>query len=277
MTDETAEALEPSDSPSVEEPEVKEPESVDAPTEDAVDDTPDPKPQGRFDKRIGQLTGEKHALKEDRDYWRDKALAREELPKEVIPVEVLKLPELSDFDHDTEKWAKALGEYTQKSIEQAKEVAVTEIKETTEAASAKQTQESVATQRQERWTEKSNEFSETVDDYYEIIGNPTLNISPVMSEVLTELENGPAVAYHLGKNPEIAHRIAQKSSVAIAIELGKLENNLGKKPPSPTTSTAPEPPSPISGSRGKQTKGIDDPGLTDKQFKDLRRKQIQAR
>ena len=279
MTDQTAEALEPSEDSPVEETEAQEPESVEtAPTEDAVDDTPEPKPQGRFDKRIGQLTGEKHALREDRDYWRDKALERPETPEPILPAqEPLVMPELADFDHDNEKWAKALGEYTQKSIDQAKEVAVTEIKQTTEAATAKQTQESVATQRQERWTEKSEEFSATVDDFYEIIGNRTLNISPVMSDVLTELEHGPAVAYHLGKNPEIAHRIAQKSPVAIAIELGKLEMNLNKPSPSTTTSTAPEPPNPITGSRGKNTKSIDDSNLTDKQFRDMRRKQILAR
>ena len=277
MTDQTAEALEPSEDSTVEETEVQESESVEtAPTEDAVDDTPEPKPQGRFDKRIGQLTGEKHALKEDRDYWREKALARPETPAEPPP-EPLKLPELADFDHDTEKWSKAMGEFTLQSIDQAKDAAVTEIKQTTEAATAKQTQESVATQQQERWTEKSAEFSETVDDFYEIIGNQTLNISPVMTEVLTELENGPAVAYHLGKNPEIAHRIAQKSSVAVAIELGKIENNLGKQSPSPTSSNAPEPPNPIASSRGKHTKAITDDDLTDKQFRDLRHKQIKAR
>ena len=277
MTDQTAEALEPSEEAPVVEAETQELESVEeAPTEDAVDDTPDPKPQGRFDKRIGQLTGEKHALKEDRDYWRDKALARPEEPKVVEPApEPLKLPELADFDHDTEKWAKALGEFTEKSIDQAKSAAVTEITQSTQDVTAKQTQESVATQRQERFSEKATEFSEDVDDYFEIISNPTLNISPTMTEVLMELDNGPAVAYHLGKNPEIAHRIAQKSSVAAAIELGKIESSLGKKSPSPTSSNAPEPPNPISGSRGKHTK--DPADMTDKEFKDYRLKQIAAR
>ncbi len=88
MTEQTAEAISEetpvSEEVTEETPEVESAET--APAVDAVDDTTETKPpQGRFDKRIGQLTGEKHALREDRDYWRDKALSREEQPKVEEP------------------------------------------------------------------------------------------------------------------------------------------------------------------------------------------------
>jgi len=274
MTEQLAEAI--SEETPVSE-EVTEPESAaEAPAVDAVDDTPEPKPQGRFDKRIGQLTGEKHALREDRDYWRDKALTREEQPKVEEPkAEPPTRPKLAEFDHDIEQYADALADYTQKSIDYKASEAVAEIKQTTVDESAKQTQDNLATERQTRFSEKSIEFSESTPDYFEIVGNTTLNITPDMTNVLMELENGPAVSYYLGNHPEIAYRIAQKGPVAVAIELGKIENSLGKTSPSPTTSTAPEPPNPITASRGKATKEPSD--MTDKEFKAYRLKQIAAR
>ena len=279
MTEQPAEALEPSEDAPVADPEVTEPESVDeAATDDAVGDTPEPKPQTRFDKRIGQLTGEKHALKEDRDYWRDKALAQPEPAKVEEPkVQAPQRPKFADFDHDMEAYADALSDFTEKSVAHAKTEAVTEITKTAENATATRTKESLQAEQRTRFDEKALKFSEEHPDYYEIVGNKTLNITSNMTDIMFELENGPAVAYHLGMHPEIAHRIAQKSPYAVAIELGKIENSLGQTPSVPTPSNAPDPENPISGGRGKLDRQIDDPKLTDKQFRDLRRKQISAR
>ena len=278
MTDQIAEAIS-EETPVLEESAVEtpEPESAEtAPAVDAVDDTTETKPpQGRFDKRIGQLTGEKHALREDRDYWRDKALTREEPKVEEPKAEPPTRPNLAEYDHDIERYADALADFTQKSIDYKADEAVAELSKTAEDVSAKQTQDTQATERQNRFSEKSIEFSESNPDYFEIVGNTTLNITPDMTNVLMELENGPAVTYYLGNHPEIAYRIAQKSPVSVAIELGRIENTLGQKAPSPTTSTAPEPPNPISTSRAKVTKDPSD--MTDKEFRDYRKKQITAR
>jgi len=278
MTEQTAEALEPSEAAPVAEPEVEEPESaVEAPAVDAVDDVTEPKPQTRFDKRIGQLTGEKHALREDRDYWRDKALERPAEPPKVEPkAEPPTKPNLADFDHDITKYADALADFTQESIDYKANEAVVELNKTAADATASQAQESKATERQDRFSKKSMEFSESHADYFEIVGNTTLNITPAMTNVLMELDNGPAVSYYLGNHPEVAYRIAQQQSpVAVAIELGKIENNLDQKPPSTTTSSAPEPPNPISTSRAKATKDPKD--MTDKEFAAMRRKEVAAR
>ena len=260
MTDHTAEALEPSEETSVVEPEAQEPESAEtAPADDAVADTteaPEKKPSRR-DKRIDQLTGEKYALKEDRDYWRNKALAQPEQPEAPEPkVEPPTRPKLGDFDHDIDAYADALADFTQKSIDFAKVEAVTEITETAEAATAKQSQDTLQQQRHTRFGEKQTKFAEDNSDYYDIAHNTSLNISETMTDVIYELENGPGVIYHLGMHPEIADRIARKSPVAAAIELGKIEQSLANPtaPGSTTTSSAPDPLNPISTSRGKAIK-----------------------
>ena len=282
MPDETAEALEPSEGAPASE-ETQTPESVDtASTDDAVAETteaPEPeKKQSRRDKRIDQLTGKNYALTEDRDYWRNKALAQPEPTKAPEPkAEPPKKPVLADFQHDIEAYAGALADYTEKSIDFAKNEVATEIKQTAKDASDQQTLDSHKQQRLDRFKEKSEEFAKDTKDYFEIVQNDSLNISPNMMDIMLELENTPGVLYHLGMHPEVAHRIAQKSPVAAAIELGRIETSLTKSPASATTSNAPEPPNPISTSRGTTDRKITDPTLTDKQYRDMRKKQIAAR
>ena len=280
MIEETAEVV-AEESP-VEEtaaPEVVEP----APMDDAVSDTteaPEPeKKQSRRDKRIDQLTGKNYALTEDRDYWRNKALAKPEPAKVETPKpEPPKKPVLADFQHDIEAYASALADYTEERIEFAKTEVTTDLKQTAADTSAQQTLDDRKQQQLDRFKEKSEKFAKDTPDYLEIVQNDSLNISPNMMDIMLELENTPGVLYHLGMHPEIAHRIAQKSPVAAAIELGRIETSLSKTPASDTTSSnAPEPPNTISTSRGKADRNIDDPTLTDKQFRDLRKKQIAAR
>lgn len=281
MTDQTAEAGKISEEESVDtsvetEEESTEPEVVEeAATDDAVDDTTEtPKPTRR-DKRIDQLTGKNYALTEDRDYWRDKALAKSEPEKVEAPVEAPVAPKLADFDHDMEAYAEALGKYTQDSVDYAKSKAVAEIQETTAEASERKTQEELKEARLGAFTEKQSEFEKEHPDFAEIVGNPTLHITQKMTDVILELENGPAVVYELGLHPEIAHRIAQKNPVSVALELAKIEANLGKKSPSTKTSDAPDPPSTITGSRSSASK--DPSEMTDTEFRKWRQKQIANR
>jgi hypothetical protein len=78
-----------------------------------------------------------------------------------------------------------------------------------------------------------------------------------MAEVIADSEDGPAVAYYLGKNPEAAAAIAQLPPSAAARELGKLEARLAferEKARTPATparsavSQAPPPPPKIEAS-----------------------------
>ena len=281
MTDETAEVVAEEyvdtsvDTGAIDTPE---PESVvEATTDEAVDDAPEtPKPTRR-DKRIDQLTGKNYALTEDRDYWRNEALKKQEPEKVETPVEAPVTPKLADFDHDMEAYAEALGEYTQKSVEFAKGQAVTEIQDSATQATEKKSEQDQQDARIEAFTEKQSEFAKEHEDFNEIVGNPTLHITQRMTDVILEMENGPAVIYELGLHPEVAHSIAQKNPVSIALELAKIESNLGKKAPSAKTSDAPEPPSTISGGRSTVNKSIDDPTLSDAEFKKMRLKQIANR
>ena len=285
MTDQTAEALEPSDDAPVEdtvvETEDKDSESVDtAATDDAVDDTTEtpfeePK-KSRRDKRIDQLTGKNYALTEDRDYWRTKALERpQEPPKQETEAEVPVAPKFADFDHDMEQYADALATFTQESVEFSKNQAVKEINQTATDSAEKQTKDDLQAERNDKFNVKQTDFIKNNPDYNDIVGNSSLAISNHMTDVIYQLEQGPAVVYYLGKHPEIAYSIAQKTDVAATIALGQIQTKLSQKPPVTESSNAPEPPETITGSRNKVEKSPAD--MTDKEFAKWRRVQIANR
>lgn len=76
-------------------------------------------------------------------------------------------------------------------------------------------------------------------DYDAFARSPTVAITPDMAEVIQSSELGPEIAYHLGKNPTDARRIASLPAKLQAAEIGKLEVRLSapqatrKAPPPP--------------------------------------------
>lgn len=74
----------------------------------------------------------------------------------------------------------------------------------------------------------------------------TAPISDLMAEVIKASDIGPDLAYHLGKNPDEAERIASLSPLLQAKELGKLELKLADLPKQgKQTTKAPAPISPV--------------------------------
>ena len=104
---------------------------------------------------------------------------------------------------------------------------------------------------QETFLEKAERASEKYPDFNEVVGNPTLAINTNMAEFIAESELGHEVAYHLGKNPALAVRIANLSPVKAAMEMARIEREIAAKPKA-TPSKAPEPINPV-GNRGKST------------------------
>lgn len=99
------------------------------------------------------------------------------------------------------------------------------------------------------YAEREESVREKYTDFEDVAYNPDLRITPAMAEVIKESEVGPELAYHLGKNPKEAARIADLSPLAQAREIGKIEASLVATPPTgKKASSAPEPIKPV-GSR----------------------------
>lgn len=98
---------------------------------------------------------------------------------------------------------------------------------------------------EDSYEERAEAARDKYDDYDQIVGNPSLQITNVMAETIKASDIGPDVAYHLGMNPKEAARIAQLSPFLQAKEIGRLEAKLATAPPVKKTSNAPEPIAPI--------------------------------
>lgn len=96
------------------------------------------------------------------------------------------------------------------------------------------------------WQSKADKFAKEHPDFADLVTeNDDLKISQAMTDFITEADNGPEIAYHLGKNPELADRISQLSPAKAGIELGKIVANL-EAAAKPKVSKAPRPASPVS-------------------------------
>jgi hypothetical protein len=92
-------------------------------------------------------------------------------------------------------------------------------------------------------------------DYDVVARNPNVPITPAMAEIIRDSDVGPDLAYHLGKNPTEAARIAALPSTRQAVELGKLEARVTAPKPLPK-----QPPAPVNPVSGIAAGGTKDPG-----------------
>lgn len=97
----------------------------------------------------------------------------------------------------------------------------------------------------EAFSYREAEARERLPDYDAVTRNPNVPITPDMAEVIRDSDVGPELAYHLGKNPQEALRLAQLHPTRRAVEMGKLEARLTR--PKPVGKQPPEPVRPVNG------------------------------
>lgn len=122
------------------------------------------------------------------------------------------------------------------------------------AETAKRYSEQAMQAKRADWAERVTEFKARAADYDTVVGNPNLPITQSMAETLYEMDDdGPALAYFLGKNPHEAARLASMSPAAAAIQMGRMAERL-KAPPRRTASSAPPPVGPVTAGGGSTEK-----------------------
>jgi len=214
-------------------------------------------------KRIDELTRKRRDAERDAEYWRQQAMKQPDKPVEDVKPEPLKT--LADFDYDESKFQSHLFEKAQQgAVESARQV----LKE-------EQSQQN-SSRKISDFRGREAEFCKDVDDYQEVVQNPRLNINQTMADVATEMDDGPEVLYYLGKNPEIADKIAQLSPLSAARELGRIEAKIQSQEKSgKQVSEAPAPTPKLSAVEPSISKSPDD--MTQKEWNAHRRKVIANR
>lgn len=175
---------------------------------------------------------QKRLLKRERQIHRQ---VEERLREQMQSQARQEVPKRESFESDEQ--------YTRAVVERIAEQKATELLKQRE-------REQQERERMDRWLEKAESASERFPDFEAVAMNPALPITNDMAEWLSEADRGPEVAYHLGKNPQLAARIAALTPVKAARELARIEAELSA--PKPKASPPPEPIAPV-GSRGRST------------------------
>lgn len=109
---------------------------------------------------------------------------------------------------------------------------------------------------QKTWNDRRAKATEEFPDYAEVVDRDDLQISLPMAHTIMNAENGPAIAYHLGKNPDEAARIAALPPPMQVFALGQIAFKLAQ--PKPNVSKAPAPIKPLGSQASASAKTPDE-------------------
>ena len=230
-----------------------------------LEDITDGKPRSRAQARIEELVAERNALRRYGEYLLQQVEAsrkaptqdtRASQPSATETIEQEQAPTLEDADFDPVKLSKMHSEWIDKQVDKRVNAAVQQIK-------SQQSEQAIRS----AFEARAAEFSKTAQDFNVVIANPALPpLANVASREVIKSEIGPAIVYHLAKNPDLAARIARLEPSSQLTAIGRLEEQLmrskteevnttkepskkpepAKKPVSVTK--APPPPKPIQAS-----------------------------
>jgi hypothetical protein len=197
------------------------PETEQKPTEAQAEEPAEEKqekPKSRAQLRVEQALADKRA-----------AEARAaSLEARLKALEAVKAPNPDAYDDPT----KFQADLTSHAVKQAR---ADELKE-----ELQETRSRADEARSAAWREKVEAVKDRFPDFVAVAHAPTLPVSETMADVISEHDNGPAILYYLGKNPEEARRIASLPPARQGLELGRIEAKVSVPPPK-RTSTAPPP------------------------------------
>lgn len=117
-------------------------------------------------------------------------------------------------------------------------------------------QQEMITQRQQEidaqtqgqtFVEKTAQAQTKYPDFVQVVSNPQLPITPSIIKYMNGAENTADIAYYLGKNPEVAMAIAQKSPDAQEIIIRQIDLHMKTQQ---KVTQAPDPINPLNGGQG---------------------------
>ena len=176
-----------------------------------------------FQKRINKITADKYR-EQNRAEAAERELAELKAKQEQKPE-----PKLEDFDYDEEALLDAKIDYRVNSATAQYQ----------QSYHQKQ-QEAIRAQAGEAFAKKVE--ASGIEDYSETIENLVATV-PLPHDVVTAIqgaENGPELAYYLGKNLDVADKLIQKDQISAAMELGRISAKLSATNNKRTTK-APDP------------------------------------
>lgn len=231
------EAEKPEDAATSEEGEA----SASASGEDTSEDEK-PKPKkygGGFQKRISELTAKLRESQGQNERLMELIERSKTDPQDEQP----QRDKFEDYESYLEARARWAARQEARTVEKR-------LAEDFDKRTARQAQAQVESE----WQSRQEEARRRYEDFDEVAFANDLPITDGMAEAIKLAENGPEIAYYLGKNPGEAERISELTGAKAIIEIGRIEERLlarakrsGAPPPvSPVKSKASGNPDPLS-------------------------------
>ena len=205
-------------------------------------DQDDGPPKGsRARERIEELVAERNAL---RKYGEHLLATVAELkgattpapaaaaPAAATPAASTAPPSLEDFGYDQVAFSKAQTEWVQQEVAR-------QVKANLEAARA----ENDSVSAREKFLEREAKVKATLPDFETVTAkNPAFpKLEQAAADMIVRSEIGPQIAYHLGKNPDVATRISRMNAEGQKLAIARLEGQLTVTPPAaPAAAAAPK-------------------------------------
>jgi len=174
-----------------------------------------------FQERIDEMTRARRDAERERDYWREQAMTAQ--PAAATP---------------------AVPETEPKDDEPLRALARQEAQQALEQAMKAQAAASAEAETRKAWEGRQAQFARERPDYQAVLSRDWA-CSPAMAEAIRTSDDGPAVAYHLALNPDLARHIFGLTPLAQAREMGRIEAGLSRAQPlshKAAVSNAPVPP-----------------------------------
>lgn len=236
-------------------------ETADDKKEDKQDEQPGKKGRG-YQRRIDKLTRDLHELRGRLDQATAASTKpAEQTPEVMHPDAPTDEPSLEAFTNDAkyqtyeqahQAWTKALLKYER-------------VQET--RAAETQAQETAAREQAKVWGDRVEEYRGKTPDFDDTLADCELMISVPMQAAIRDSDLGPAMLYHLAKNPAEAERISKLGPVSAVRELGKIEVKLSTPvTPAKRASAAPNPPAQVGGGASSAAKSLTDPNIDFREF-----------
>jgi len=194
-----------------------------------------------YKRRIDELTKDKHEARRHAERLEKMleqiASQQQRAPEPVAPS--IQPPDPNDFaggQYDP-RYIQAQLEYTRVSaIEEAKRAVAAEYEQ--RAQIERQTQAQAKLEASEAATRaKFADYDAVIEG---ITSDPRLSQNPTIRQALLGLDNGPEIAYTLGKNLDVAYEIANMNPIQAGMRLAEIINRAPRK-----TSNAPTPIKPL--------------------------------
>ena len=173
--------------------------------------------------------------------------ARIQAPPEAIPAEPVDTRPSREQFNSPDEYDTALVEWAGRASARAAEAHLE--KQAADRVRAEEAKAQQAKAQEENnkivldWNEKKAKALEELYDYTEVAERHDLSITQDMAQAIVHSPNGPHIAYHLGKNPEEATRIAKLPPAQQLFEIGSISARLAA--PKANVSKAPDPIRPV--------------------------------